>query len=676
LSKIFTLHRVDESAASNGPHEISQDVPSASSAATSPVVLVSMPFGYLFRPSLSLSLVKALLLERNIPARLLYAHFQFAELIGRELYVALSNERPDRFTFAAEWLFSGALFPQSAADHQAYFEQVRQTTSVPESYISDVIEARKKIDAFLDGCLQQVLADQPGAVVFTSVLQQQFPALALAKRIKAVSPSTLVVFAGIDWEGAMAAEIVRQFPFINAAVAGEPEIIVPHLLQRQLAGHSIDYLQGVYTPSNIDNQTTYVAAPPVRDLDALPYPDYDDFFEQLDACTVDRDEEPRLQFETSRGCWWGEKQHCTFCGLVGVDMTYRSKSPARALAELKYLVDRYPGYPIWAVDYILDMKYFRDLIPQLASNPLGVELFYEIKSNIKKDQLRMLRDAGVKELQPGIESFSDEILTMMRKGNRGLQNIQVLKWCKEFGIRPYWNVLWGFPGEPAREYERMAKFVPQITHLEPPEYGGPIGLQRYSPNYDFADRFGFVNVAPQPAYRFLYPFDDDTIKKLAQRFVFEYREPHDVGSYTDALLREVTMWQQQYEHSDLFFADVDSRLMVWDFRPGATKALTVLSGFERQLYLACDSCRTQDELLHLAAETRSCSAETIADLLTPLVERGLMIRDGDSYLSLAIPLGDYSPSEAIQARFYEVVEQMGMSSGELVVLPAREMTIA
>ena len=47
--------------------------------------------------------------------------------------------------------------------------------------------------------------------------------------------------------------------------------------------------------------------------------------------------------------------------------------------------------------------------------------------------MRLLRDAGVTTIQPGIESFSDRVLKLMKKGVTGLQNIQLLKWCKEIG---------------------------------------------------------------------------------------------------------------------------------------------------------------------------------------------------------------------------------------------------
>lgn len=674
MARAIALHHPEDVDGQPAGREIGRDGPSLPAGVANPVVLVNMPFAYLYRPTLSLSLLKGLLLERHIPAHLFYASFKFAELIGRDLYFIVSTETPDRFTFAAEWLFSGALFEQSAADQEAYVSEVLRSTSASPQLIGDILAARRHVGPFLDGCLQRVLAERPSAVVFTSILQQQFPALALAKRIKASAPETLIVFAGTDWEGVMGAEVVRQFPFVDAGVSGEPEIVVPNLLQRHFAGLSIDDLQGVYTPRNINRQTAYPNAPPVRDLDALPFPDYDDFFEQLDASSIEREDEPRLQFETSRGCWWGEKQHCTFCGLVGADMTYRSKSAARALAELTYLVDRYPGYQIWATDFIFDMKYFRDFLPELAARPLDAELFYEVKSNIRKDQLRMLRDAGVRMLQPGIESFSDPILTMMRKGSRGLQNIQFLKWCKELGIRPFWNIIWGFPGEPGDEYRRIASFVPQLTHLEPPEYAGMISLERFSPNYDFADRFGFVNVAPHPAYRHLYPFGDEAIARLARRFVFEYRDPQHVAAYTERLASEVEAWQKGYEQSDLFFADVEGRLLVWDLRLGVREPLTVLTGLPRQLYLACDGVRTIDELARIAGDAAGCpaSADVVDHALAPLLESGLMVRDGRSFLSLAVPLGEYSPSDVVLDRFYSVVESMGTSGDELVVVSAAE----
>ena len=38
---------------------------------------------------------------------------------------------------------------------------------------------------------------------------------------------------------------------------------------------------------------------------------------------------PQIPLETSRGCWWGMKHHCIFCGLNGKQMAFQDKSPDR-----------------------------------------------------------------------------------------------------------------------------------------------------------------------------------------------------------------------------------------------------------------------------------------------------------------------------------------------------------
>jgi magnesium-protoporphyrin IX monomethyl ester (oxidative) cyclase len=72
--------------------------------------------------------------------------------------------------------------------------------------------------------------------------------------------------------------------------------------------------------------------PDGQDLDGLPYPTFDDYFAQLRTTSFAKRVLPALVMETSRGCWWGAKHHCTFCGLNAEGMAFRSKSahgPAR-----------------------------------------------------------------------------------------------------------------------------------------------------------------------------------------------------------------------------------------------------------------------------------------------------------------------------------------------------------
>ena len=111
-----------------------------------------------------------------------------------------------------------------------------------------------------------------------------------------------------------------------------------------------------------------------------------------------------ILFETSRGCWWGERSHCTFCGLSDATMPFRGKSARRAVDELVHLTNRYPGCAVVGVDSIWNVRAFDDFLPELVARRLDVELFYEVKANLKKAQVRLLRDAGVRVIQPGIRA--------------------------------------------------------------------------------------------------------------------------------------------------------------------------------------------------------------------------------------------------------------------------------
>ncbi|HET9227615.1 MAG TPA: RiPP maturation radical SAM C-methyltransferase, partial [Thermoanaerobaculia bacterium] len=401
------------------------------------------------------------------------------------------------------------------------------------------------------------------------------------------------------------------------------------LVERLLPGRPIAGLPGVFTPSSA---TPVRNAPSPRHMDDLPFPDFEDYFEQLERSGLEC-VKPRLPFETSRGCWWGEKQHCTFCGLNGATMTFRSKSAERAFDELRALTQRHPGMFVSVTDNILDMKYLKTLLPRVREEGIEAQLFYEVKSNLRKDQVRQLREAGIVEIQPGIESFSDEVLRLMRKGVKGLQNVQLLKWCKELGVWPHWNILWGFPGEPEEDYQRMADLLPLLHHLTPPSGMSPICLERFSPNFDQSAEMGFEDVRPADAYAHVYPFPAGDLAELAYFFQCRHRDGRDVVSYTRLLRQRIVEWRQVYGECELTAVDRGDHLLVCDTRPAAVRPLSIVQGLGRELLLACDSMTTVDHLASGAGVSRG----EVEEALAPLLDRGFLIREGDAVLALTLP---------------------------------------
>lgn len=648
------------------------------------VLLISMPFGPLLEPSLGLSLLRAAVSSQAAQVRILYCTLAFANRIGPELYLKIANGEPSTCHLLGEWLFADAVFPEyeapgsyvSAILRAGEVDRGMLATELPrldDDSIDKLLAVRGEVPGFLADCVRRVCSFGSNLVGFTSVFQQNLASIALARALKLTVPDITVIFGGANCEGVMGRGLVDAFPWIDAAVSGEGEIVFPQIVARARAGEPLAGLPGVHTrattPPRGSRGTTI--APGVAALDDLPVPDFSDFFSQFAEAGFPDGISPRLLFETSRGCWWGEKHHCTFCGLNGATMRFRSKSAERASTELRSLVRQHPNLPVSVVDNIIDYRYFRDFIPQLAASELDVDLFYEVKANLRKTQLEELRDAGIRRLQPGIESLSDHVLKLMNKGVRSLQNIQLLKWCKELGLEVHWNLLWGFPGELADDYATMARIIRHLSHLPPPSSASGIRLDRFSPLFERADEYGLCNVQPVPAYDYIYALPKETVTRLAYFFTFDYVDEQAVAEYTEDVAVEIKRWQEAYRTlgSDLFYVITGERALVFDLRPHAPHLLTILRGLGRDVFCAIDSYETVDAV-SAALEQRfdGTSLGEVPAWLDLLAARGLAATDGRAFVSLPVKLGRYAPTAQTSVRLHELLSRLGTEDEQQLVM--------
>ena len=503
------------------------------------VALVSMPWHALDRPSLGLSLLKAGVERDGHSCDIHYLGFDLARFIGLEDYLWVHGELPYT-AFAGDWLFTEALYgPRPAAD-EAYVESVlRGEWKRSQGDVQRLLQIRARIAAYLDHCMR-LAWDRYDVVGFTSTFEQNIASLALARRIAEAHPDVLIAFGGANWEAAMGRALHRRFDFVDVVTSGEADESFPALVGAMATGEPIDRVPGLVVRTADGGSVDTGPATPVHHLDDLPTPRYDDYLAQLSGCPQAIDLVPTLLLETSRGCWWGAKHHCTFCGLNGGSMAFRSKSADRVLEEIDRLCE-YGVQQVAVVDNILDMRYFGSVLPRLAERGAPLGMFYEVKANLRRDQVRLLARAGIDHIQPGIESLSDDVLTLMRKGTTALQNIRLLKWCAEYSVLPEWNFLYGFPREEAGEYDAMAELVDAIPHLTPPSGWGPLRLDRFSPYHDDPDAFGIVDVRPLAPYRTLYDVPPQELSEIAYYFDFAYDDGRTLD-YVAPTLERVKAW--------------------------------------------------------------------------------------------------------------------------------------
>lgn len=377
-------------------------------------------------------------------------------------------------------------------------------------------------------------------------------------------------------------------------------------------------------------------------MDNLPYPDFDDYFGAYNASPIKKELQPSLVIETSRGCWWGEKYQCTFCGLNGSTLNYRSKTVDNVLDELQYLSAKYDRRRFQVVDNILDLKYIDKLFPKICDIGLKVELFYETKSNLSKKQLLLMKKGGVNEIQPGIESLSDVVLNIMRKGVSGLHNIQLLKWCEEINIIPYWNLIWGFPGEPPEEYYRMEEIVPLLVHLYLPSGLGKIVLDRFSPYFMEPLQNGIVNVRPVIGYRYIYSLPDELLCKIAYHFDFDYLDGRVPSSYAEGFKKNIVQWKEMWNAEKIPVLNMyhaENLVMIRDTRQCAVQEFHILSDETARIYDICDSVHSfQSILVEVKRYYPLLTENHVEELLYDLLDKKLMLSNNNGYLSLAIPI--------------------------------------
>jgi len=314
-----------------------------------PVVLVSMPFMDPHRPSIQLGLLKAITARHGFPVRTYHAHLDFAAQIGIDYYKQLCEHRG---TLIGDWLFSLEAFGDAAPDRGAHMlDELSDSLSYLGASQEEVKEKLLKtrgsdVPRYLDDLVEGFPWKDMAVAGFSSTFQQSTASFALARRLKQCHPGIITIFGGANFDDEMGPELVRAVDCVDAAVIGEGDRAFPDLLSALAAGGSLDCIPGIARRQG--GQVKVTAPRPAADqLDDLPAPDYDEYFQHAEDLGV----LPRvghrnvwLPIETARGCWWGAKHHCTFCGLNGTTMRFRSKSPERVLSELAEQARRYRSF--------------------------------------------------------------------------------------------------------------------------------------------------------------------------------------------------------------------------------------------------------------------------------------------------------------------------------------------
>jgi len=608
------------------------------------VALVNMPFSFSKYPSIQLGTLSTLLKSQGIAVDCHHLNVRFAYKIGVPLYELICEKR----ALFGEWLFSYLLFrdnPKRAEYPRVFkpvFEQIAQQSGQPIGYFEEM--ATKIAPQFLTWALTAIDWGRYKLVGFTSTFDQNVASLTMAKLIKDLYPEVTIVFGGANYDGEMGLEYFRAFPFIDHVVVGEGEVAFPALAHQVIAGRSTECPPGVAFRQEGQVRLTPNAAL-FTDFARTGPPDYDDYYHLLaelgeTAKGLDR----ILLYEGSRGCWWGEKHHCTFCGLNAQSMKFRAKSPEHVAREMTYLSHRYDTARFRLVDNIIDMKYIDELFGRFAADHCDLDVFIETKSNLQKSQIKTLALGGVKCMQPGLESLSVTQLKAMDKGVTPIQNIVCLKWSYYYRITVSWNILLGFPGETNGDYLRQIDLIPSLVHLQPPEATGKFWLERFSPYYARPHDYGVRMTGPGLAYQYVYDARQVDLSKIAYDFEYELESwPIDPHVYQE-LVSAIENWQRLHASNDrpfLYYSKALGYVTVYDGRDPKAATRHRYDGLSAVLIEMCNESPKSLDQIRATLDESKTDREPLESALVDLTTRRVLYEERGKYFTLAIPEHPY-----------------------------------
>lgn len=615
------------------------------------VALINMPWASSHMPSIQCGLLKAELAQLGHSVDVHYPNLELAAHIGGRRYEQFVDFAGMRTLLLGEWLFGTAAFGRTDDDDDYLDTLADECPDFLNSMIlpgsikarDALLELRNDVlPRWIERIATSVQWQDYDVIGFSSTFEQNVASLALARQIKTKVPASVLVFGGANVDGEMGPEYLRAFSWIDYVVVGEGDISFPRLIADLATGGTGSDIPGVRGRAQAASGAA-TQSPRVQDLDTIPMPDYSDYFDSVSRLghRQVRGRNPlTLVYESARGCWWGEKHHCTFCGLNHLGMQFRCRSAARVLADLSDLTAKHRILNIQMTDNILDMGHINSLMPALAELQWDLRLFYEVKANINRDQILRLRQAGVLSLQPGIESLSSHVLSLMRKGSNMLINLRLLKWSQYYGMDAHWGILMGFPGETEEDYKKQLDLVPLISHLRPPGGCENIWLERFSP-YFSEDTFPINNVRPVTAYRYVYPPEDVDLRRVA--YFFDY-QAEDVApeSIRRELSKAVRKWQDLWK---------SEKRPVFDYERGSdwvrlrdsrtTSAREVeMTGWRADAYQFCgETARSVRAVQEYAsgASRDEVPENSVREFLDACLAEDLMVAEDGHYFNIALP---------------------------------------
>lgn len=296
----------------------------------------------------------------------------------------------------------------------------------------------------------------PCIVAITAATSTIKTALKYVKSIKEILPDSLTVIGG-PHTTFTPMETLKTCSFLDVVVIGEGEKTMVELTKNFLNGRDekFEEVKGIaYRDRKNGNIKLNSPQPLIKDLDSIPFPAW----HLVPFESYNTTKKQSGDMITSRGC----VSSCSYCSsslIMGKKFRYRS--PENVTDEIEELIENYKIKDIAFIDdtFMLHKKRANDIADEIKSRGLDISFVASSRVDmVDKNLLEKLKSAGLSNLYYGVESGSQRVLDLMKKGITLKQAENAVKTAKDAGLGVLTSFILGFPGETREEINKTIDF--------------------------------------------------------------------------------------------------------------------------------------------------------------------------------------------------------------------------
>jgi len=313
-------------------------------------------------------------------------------------------------------------------------------------------------------------------------------------------------------------------------------------------------------------------------------------------------------------------------------------------AELETLAGKHEILSLSFMDNLLPGKDLEGLFRRIARPGKDLRLFAEIRATTPLAELLAMAEAGMEEVQVGIEALSSRLLKKLNKGTTAMDNLEMMKNCEAPNLpRLAANLILNFPGSDRTDVDETLKNLEFALPFRPLK-ATPFWLGYGSPLRTHAKAFGLKKVLNHPHYAHLFP--PEVLERLVLMIQGYQGGLRGQQRLWHPVRQALERWKKSYlslhespgSRPILSYQDGGDFLIIRQRRCGKDDMAHRLKGTSRKIFLFCQKNHSISEIL---GHFPGFGEEKVLPFLNMMVGKKLMFNEGERYLSLAVPVKGY-----------------------------------